>query len=97
MTEEKLIRKVIDIRTKEPNYESWYSEVIDSNPNLKRTKKACIFWMEDLGDSERADWAYLNMETDDLEYLCKSLEDVIFKRKMEDFLKDNIGDYIEYI
>ena len=90
-------RKVINIRSKEPTVDAWLADVVEQNPEIKDATQCVFIWNKIVDGKECADWAYLNCTTEDLEYYVKSLQDILFQRKLEDFMVNRLGDFIEYI
>lgn len=97
MTTKKCKRKVINIKSKEPTFEAWINDVIEQNPDIKNSAQGIVIWNKIVDNKECADWAYLNCKTEDLEYYIRSLQEIVFQRKLEDFMYERLGDFLEYV
>ena len=97
MTTKACQRKVISIKSKEPTMQAWLQDVVQQNPEINQATQRLMIWNKTVDGKECADWAYLNCETEDLEYYVRSLQDILFQRRLEDFMTKHIGEYVEYI
>lgn len=97
MTTKVCQRKVISIKSKEPTMQAWLQDVVQQNPEISQATQGLMIWNKTVDGKECADWAYLNCETEDLEYYVRSLQDILFQRRLEDFMTKHIGEYVEYI
>lgn len=97
MTTKTCQRKVISIKSKEPTMQAWLQDVVQQNPEINQATQGLMIWNKTVDGKECADWAYLNCETEDLEYYVRSLQDILFQRRLEDFMTKHIGEYVEYI
>jgi hypothetical protein len=77
--------------------QAWLQDVVQQNPEINQATQGLMIWNKTVDGKECADWAYLNCETEDLEYYVRSLQDVLFQRRLEDFMTKHIGEYVEYI
>ena len=84
--------KVIDIRTKAPTFDSWVEE-IKANNNLADLESAILFWTT----PKETNWAKLNCEIPEIEYIYQCLGDALFDIKVRDFLRKHISEFIEYV
>ena len=77
--------------------QAWLQDVVQQNPEINQATQGIMIWNKVVDGKECSDWAYLNCETEDLEYYVRSLQDILFQRRLEDFMAKHIGEYVEYI
>lgn len=98
----KVVKKenVVDYKSKQQKAVEWLQEVIQHNfKESKNIESACIFWVEKKEDGKfQPNIAYFDMpDTEDFDYIKRCLSDFILNRKFDDYLKEHIGDYLEYV
>lgn len=92
--------KIVDYKSKQQKAVEWLQEVIQQNfTEAKNIESACMFWVEKKENGKfQPNIAYFEMpDTEDFEYIAGCLKDFILNRKIDDYLKEHIGDYLEYV
>lgn len=92
--------KVADFKNKHQKALEWLQQVIENNfKEAKNIDSAVIFWVEKKENGKfQPNIAYYDMpDTESFEYIKGCLNDFILYRKFEDYLKEHIGEYLEYV
>lgn len=91
---------IIEFKTRSKLLKEWLKEVIKINALTKNdnVKSAVIMWEDknEKGESVLMHAKY-NCGREEFEWMKNCLEAQVFNMKMDEFLRKNIGNYIEYI
>ena len=92
--------KIIEFKTRSKLLKEWLKEVIKINALTKNNdvKSAIIMWEErnEKGESVLMHAKY-NCGMEEFEWMKNCLDAHIFNLKVDEYLRKNIGDYIDYI
>lgn len=93
--------KVINIKTKNQTFKDWLREVIELNKldeNFGDVSSAIFFWeSKDEEGKPVAQCARFNINLEELDWYKRCLEGTLEDLRLRNFLRDNIGDFIQYI
>lgn len=90
---------VIDYKTRQQQFLEWVQTVIEVNFKKERQiENAVLLWAEkDKQGKIRTKHARFNCKLDDYEFFRTCMNDFILERKFDEFLREHISDYLEYI
>jgi len=92
--------KIADFKSRHEKALEWLQKVITANfQEAKNIDSAVMLWVEKKENGKfQPNIAYFEMpDTEDFEYIAGCLKDFILNRKFDDYLKEHIGDYLEYV
>lgn len=91
---------IIDYKTRQQQFLEWLQEVIEVNfKDSKQIENAILVWAEkdEKGKIKTMHARFNTLDISDVEYFRDCLNDFVQERKFDEFLRDHIGDYLEYI
>lgn len=93
-------KNVVDYKTRQQQFLEWLKEVIDVNfKGNEQIEDAILIWnrKDEKGNIKTVHSRFNISNVSDVEYYRDCLNDYILNRKFDDFLREHIGDYLEYV
>lgn len=84
---------IIEFKNRKVKFKEWLKEVQETNFNDQEVDHCVIIWE----NTKEVNYARFNCDLHTLRYLHQILGCSIRKLELDEFLKENIGDYIQYI
>lgn len=90
--------KIVDFKTRQEQFENWIKKVVEANCTEETVEHAVIiFERKDKEGKTSLDAARFNSTVEEFEKFSLFLQDAILYSKIDDYLKNNINDYLQYI
>ena len=91
--------KVVDYKTRQQLFLEWLQTVVEINFKRKRNiENAVLLWAEtDEQGRTNTKHARFNCKLSDFEFFNACMKEFILNRKFDEFLREHIGDYLEFI
>lgn len=91
--------KVVDYKTRQQLFLEWLQTVVEINFKRKRNiENAILLWTEqDKQGNIKTKHARFNCKLNDYEFFKDCMKEFILNRRFDEFLREHIGDYLEYI
>lgn len=90
--------KIVDFKTRQEQFENWIKKVVEANCTEETVEHAVIvFERKDKEGKTSLDAARFNSTVTEFEKFSLFLQDAILYSKIDDYLKNNINDYLQYI
>lgn len=92
--------KIVDYKTRQQQFLEWIKEVIEINfKETEQIQDAILIWSkkDEKGNTQTVHSRFNICSVADVEYYRDCLNDYILNRKFDDYLKEHIGDYLEYV
>lgn len=90
--------KIIEFKNRKQLFDEWLEEVTKRNFKDKQIESALFVWeLPKTKDGYPSEFCKFNCDLDQLKYFHRKLGEHIQEREFDEFLRENIQDYIEYI
>lgn len=91
-------KNIITFKSRKQQFNDWLSDVTERNFKSDTNIPTALFlWETKNKDNHFCNNAYFNCELDDLEWFYECHGKYIMERRFDEYLRKNIGDYIQYI
>ncbi len=91
---------VVDYKTRQQQFLEWLKEVIEVNfKQNEQIEDAILIWNKknEKGETKTVHARFNITNISDVEYYRDCLNDYILYRKFDDFMREHISDYLEYV
>ena len=90
---------VVDYKSRQQQFLEWLQAVVEINFKQKRQiENAVLIWSEkDKQGNIKARHSRFNYKLEDFEFFNDAMKEFILNRKFDEFLREHISDYLEYI
>lgn len=90
--------KIVDFKTRQKQFENWLKKVVEVNCKEETVEHAVIvFEKKDKDGNTKLEAARFNSTVEEFEKFSLFLQDSILYSKIDGYLRQNIGDYLQYI
>lgn len=97
----KVVKKeenIVDFKTRQEQFETWLKKVVEANCKEETVEHAVlVFERKDKEGKTKLDAARINSTVEEFERFSLFLKDAILYSKIDDYLRNNIGDYLQYV
>lgn len=89
---------IVDFKTRQEQFHSWVEKCVEANCTEHTIEHAVLIMArKDKNGKEVLDAARFNSTVKEFEEFSTFLQDCILYSKLDDYLRNNIGDYLQYV